>query len=247
MDAQETRIYTAAIVTTIIIVGIIAYFIISILRQQRKNLDQHKQYILAEITAIEKDRARIAYDLHDELGPLLSSIKLKVNIFELSDANDKIEIKKINENFDTVLNRIREISYNLTPNILKRTGLISALNEYIYNINNSRILKISFNSSGAIFLDETASVNIYRIVQEIIHNTIKHAAASQLDIDFKIEKNKLIISLRDDGIGFDQKEILNKGGLGLKSLHNRTQLMNGKMFLNSNEGSGTEFMFEIPY
>lgn len=206
----------------------------------------HKQYILAEITAIEKERARIAYDLHDELGPLLSSIKLKVNIFELSDANDKIQIEKINENFDTVLNRMREISYNLTPNVLKRTGLVSALSEYIYNINNSRILKISFNYSDALLLDENSSVNIYRIVQEIIHNTIKHAAASQLDIKFKSEKNKLIISLKDDGIGFDQKEVLNKGGLGLKSLYNRSQLMNGKMFLNSNEGTGTEFTFEIP-
>jgi signal transduction histidine kinase len=174
-------------------------------------------------------------------------IKLKINIFELSDANDKIQIKKINENFDTVLNRMREISYNLTPNILKRTGLISALNEYIYKINNSRILKISFNSSNEPhLLDENAAVNIYRIVQEIIHNTIKHAAASQLDIKFKSEKNKLIISLKDDGIGFDQKEVLNRGGLGLKSLYNRSQLMNGKMFLDSNEGTGTEFTFEIP-
>jgi len=245
MDAQETRIYTAVIITSIVIGSIIIYFIISIIRQQRKNLNLHKQNILAEITAIEKDRARIAYDLHDELGPMLSVVKLRMNSFELSDSSDKIQNEKINDNIDSILTRIREISYNLMPNVLLRKGLITALKEYIYNID-EHILKISYNFPDVILLNEQTSINIYRIVQEIIHNTIKHANATQLYIDFKTEKNKLIISLKDNGTGFEQKEIKNNGGLGLKSLLSRTQLMNGKMFLESKIGKGTEFIFEIP-
>jgi signal transduction histidine kinase len=246
MDAQETGIYTAAIITTAVIIGIIVYFITSILRQQRRNLDLHKQYVLAEITAIERDRARIAYDLHDELGPMLSSMKLKLSILELSGEDDKNLVKSLNENFDTAIGRIRGISYNLTPNVLKRTGLAAALREYIYSINSSGLLKISLNFPDNVTFSEEASVNIYRVVQEIIHNAIKHAGASQLDIDCRAEKNNMVLKLSDDGVGFDQKEVLNHGGLGLKSLYNRTRLLHGKMYLETKPGSGTSFTFEIP-
>jgi len=245
MDAQETGVYTAAIITAFVVGGIILYFIISIIRQQRRNLDLHKHNILAEMSAIEKDRTRIAYDLHDELGPVLSSIKLMINIFELNSADDKLHIEKINNNIDSALSRIREISYNLMPGILISAGLITALKEYVNNIN-SPGLKINLDSPDTLTLSESKSINIFRIVQEVTHNTIKHAKASRLEIDFIEEKNKLIVILKDDGIGFEQKEIVNKGGLGLKSLQSRTQLMNGRMFCESKKGKGTEFIFEIP-
>ncbi|HEY8690432.1 MAG TPA: ATP-binding protein [Chitinophagaceae bacterium] len=246
MDAQETGVYTAAIITAVVVGGIIIYFIISIIRQQRRNLDLHKHNILAEMSAIEKDRTRIAYDLHDELGPVLSSIKLMINIFDLTDPDDKLHIEKINDSIDRALTRIREISYNLMPAVLISAGLITALKEYVNNIN-SPGLKINLDSPDTLTLSESKSINIFRIVQEITHNTIKHARANRLDIDFIQEKNKLIVILKDNGIGFEQKEIVNKGGLGLKSLQSRAQLMNGRMFFESKKGSGTEFIFEIPY
>lgn len=245
MDAQEARIYTGVLITAILFGGIVLFFIVSIIRQQRKNLALHKQNILAEITAIERDRARIAHDLHDELGPVLSSIKLRINIFELTDDDDKVQIERINDNIDKAVARIREISHDLMPSDLLATGLVKALKEYINNITSDN-LQINFTSANGIVLTEQASVNIYRIIQEIIYNTIKHAGASHLSIFFKEEKGKLIIALNDNGVGFDEKEIITKGGLGLKSLHSRAKLLNGKMFLNSKKGKGTEFIFEIP-
>ena len=245
MDAQETRIYTTAIITAIVVSGITLYFIISIIRQQRKIIDLNKQITLAEITAIENDRARIAYDLHDELGPLLSSIKLNISILEINDPDEKIQIDKINVNIDKAINRIREISYNLTPIVLTGSGLATTLREFVNNIDRD-ILDISLIFPDAVTISEQTSVNIYRMVQEIIHNTIKHAKASQLDIVFKKENNKIIISFRDNGIGFEQKEIINNNGLGLKSLHSRVHLMNGKMYLDSKREAGTEYIFEIP-
>jgi signal transduction histidine kinase len=246
MDEQETGIYTAAIITAVVVGGMIVYFIISIIRRQRKNFDRHKHNILAEISAIEKDRTRIAYDLHDELGPALSSIKLMVNIFELTDADDKVYIEKINHSIDRLLIRVREISYNLMPTVLIREGLITALKEYVDNIS-CPVLKINLNAPETLTLSESVSINIFRIVQEITYNTIKHANATFLDIDFITEKNKLIIIFKDDGTGFEQKEIERKGGLGLKSLQGRAQLMNARMFLESKKETGTEFIFEIPH
>ncbi len=246
MDAQETRIYTAVIITIIVFGGIVAYFVMSILRQQRKNLDLHKENILAEITAIERDRGRIAHDLHDELGPILSFIKLKVNIFELTDSDDKIQLEKVNDSIDKVVTRIREISYDLMPAVLLTDGLASALTEFINTIDRE-ILQIDFTFPDTIKLPEDVSINLYRIVQEVILNTVKHAKASHLDIFFKGEINKIIISLKDNGIGFDPKKNLNKRGLGLKSLYSRAKFMDGKIFLNSTKKSGTEIIFEIPY
>jgi two-component system NarL family sensor kinase len=246
MDAQETGVYTAAVITTVVIGGNILYFIISSIRRQKRNLRLQKQNILAEISAIEKDRSRIAYDIHDELGPVLSSVKLMVNTFELKDTDDKLQVEKINDNIDRALTRIREISYNLMPAVLLRAGLITALKEYVNNFS-SLGLRIYLDAPDTLTLSESKSINIFRIVQEITHNTIKHAKASSLEIDFIIEKNKLIILLKDDGIGFEQKEIAKQAGLGLKSLQSRTQLMNGRMYCESKKGNGTEFIFEIPY
>lgn len=245
MDAQETRIYTAVLITAIVFGGIVLFFIISIIRQQRKNLNLHKQNILAQITGIERDRARIAHDIHDELGPLLSSIKLRINNFELTDGDDKIQIEKINYSIDKAVIRIREISHDLMPADLLSTGLVMALREYITGIS-SAVLHIDFTSPENIELSEQGSVNVYRIVQEIIHNTIKHACATHLDIFIEEDKNKLVIITKDNGTGFEQKEISNKGGLGLKSLHSRAKLLNGKIFLSSKKGTGTEFIIEIP-
>ena len=92
MDAKETSFYTAVLIVSIILGIIIGYFIVSIIRQQRRNIALYRQSVLAEITAMEKERARIAADLHDELGPMLSAIKLKINSFELSDSDDVVQV-----------------------------------------------------------------------------------------------------------------------------------------------------------
>src|SRR5690349_8916044 len=131
MDAKETSFFTAVLIVSIIIGVIIIYFITSIIRQQRRNIDLYRQSVLAEITAMEKERARIAADLHDELGPMLSAIKLKINSFELTDADDLIQVDKTNAHIDGLIKRMREISYDLIPNTLIRKGLVVALKEFI--------------------------------------------------------------------------------------------------------------------
>ena len=97
MDTPETTIYDAIVIACIVMGVIIVYFFISVIRQQRENLALRKKNILSEISGLEKERARIASDLHDELGPLLSAVKMKINSFELTDPEDQLQLEKTNK------------------------------------------------------------------------------------------------------------------------------------------------------
>ena len=246
MDAQETSLYTAILIASIIIGIIIVYFVVSIITQQRKNLELHKRNILTEITALEKERARIAADLHDELGPLLSAVKMKINSFELADAEDQAEIAKTNQHIDSMVKRVREISFDLMPSALIRKGLLVAVREFADYIMKTNALQIDVRAADSLQLQEHKAVNLYRIIQEVIHNTIKHAKASQLTIELHTQKNKLVLKTHDNGVGFNPDALGKNTGLGLRSLLSRTEIMNGTMYLDSQKGRGTSITFEIP-
>ena len=246
MDAQETSLYTAILITSIVIGIIIIYFVVSIVNQQRKNLALHKRNILTEITTLEKERSRIAADLHDEFGPLLSAVKMRINSFELVDEDDHKEVVKTNQHIDLMLKRVREISFDLMPSALLRKGIVIAIKEFADYIMKSNALYIEFTAQEPLVLAEQEAVNLYRILQEVIHNTLKHANASRLSIDLKADKKTLILKTVDNGIGFNVNAVSQKAGVGLRSLLSRTKIMNGTMYIDSQAGKGTSFTFEIP-
>src|ERR1700712_3749138 len=103
MDAQEARIYTAVLIVSVVLGAIIAYFFISIVRQNRRRLQLYQQSIYTEITTLEKERTRMAADLHDEVGPVLSAIKLRLNSLDIHNPADEIEVGKTNEQIDNLL------------------------------------------------------------------------------------------------------------------------------------------------
>lgn len=247
MDAKETSFYTAVLIVSITLGIIITYFIISIIRQQRKNIELYRQSVLAEISSMEKERARIAADLHDELGPMLSAVKLRVSSFELADEEDKVQAQKTEQHLDNLIKRMREISYDLIPNTLIRKGLPVALKEFIEYINQGGKLNITLEVEEPIEVTEQKGIHLYRIVQEIINNTIKHAEASFLHIELKQKNDMLHLATKDDGVGFDHYAAAKgKGGIGLRNIYSRTEIIGGQMFVESGKSKGTNYMFEIP-
>lgn len=247
MDAQETSIYHAIIITSVVIGIIIVFFVISITRHQRKNLELHKLSILAEITTLERERSRIATDLHDELGPVLSAVKMKINSFELSNEEDRIEMEKTNGHIDEILKRIRDISFDLMPNSLLRKGLLIALKEFVDYLNNDSKIKFTIECITEFKVNEEKAVNIYRIVKEIVHNTIKHSSATKLHIKLTVKGKNLNMNIVDNGIGFDyNKESTDNVGFGLRGLLSRSELIGGEMYLDSKPGKGTNYIFIIP-
>src|SRR5690348_4762679 len=106
MNAQETSFYTAILIVCAVVGIIIFYFVVSIIRQQRRAVRLYHQNLLTEITTLEKERSRMASDLHDEIGPVLSAIKLRIASFDIQNETDEEEVRKTNEQIDNLLKRI---------------------------------------------------------------------------------------------------------------------------------------------
>jgi two-component system NarL family sensor kinase len=246
MDAKETTLYTAVLIVSIVLGVIITYFVISIIRQQRRSLRLYKQSIFTEITTLERERTRMAADLHDEVGPILSAVKLRLNSLDIHNETDAQEVHNTNAQIDGLLRRMREISFDLMPTSLIRKGLPAALNEFIEYCNKSNELKINFQYEP-VQLSQQQAINLYRIIQEIIHNTIKHAKASEIQIELRRDKETIVLATKDNGIGFNyDSKSKESSGQGLRNVLSRAEIIGGKMFFESGKGKGTTYIFEIP-
>lgn len=247
MDAQEARIYVAVIITGLVLGIIIIYFTLSVIRQQRRNLELQKANALAEISAMEKERARIAADLHDDLGPVLSVVKFQIDHVEQLQADEKLELVKASKQLDELITRMREVANDLMPSALHRKGLVSAVSEFVRTASAAHDIPIDFLAVEGLVISEEKSINIYRVMQEVIHNSIKHAKAGRIEVVFTLQTNFLKITCRDNGLGFDHAIALKSGdGIGLRSIRNRTEIMGGHMEVASKAGKGTVYIFEIP-
>jgi signal transduction histidine kinase len=246
MDANETKIYTTVLISCVVGGGILLFFIISLIRHHRRNIALYKSKVRAEITTLENERFRVSADLHDELGPLLFTVKFKISSIEVNHEDQEL-VEEASSHLDDIIQRIRDISNDLMPGTLLRKGVHFAIEEFVDNIVKTTALQISFTYSDISEIPQEKAINLYRIVLEIIHNTLKHARATFLNIGMSSSENKLILVTVDNGIGFDYSvEKKENAGLGLRNLLNRTELMNGDIYIESEPGKGTKYQIEIP-
>lgn len=234
------------ITAAVIIALVIGFFIYSVMHQQRKLSQWQQARIAAEITTLENERKRIAGDLHDELGPMLSAIKLQINHLEPTNNAEAAVLEKSSKQIDDIITRFREISYNLLPNTLVRKGFVKATHEFIGKLKNLHELKIDFSSPDFSLAPER-EVNLYRVVQEIIQNTLKHAQAKQLNIHITKRAQDILLQTQDNGIGFNYSDKKQQGkGMGLLSLQSRAELLGGQLLVHTKPGEGTIFEIQIP-
>ncbi|WP_153797190.1 sensor histidine kinase [Foetidibacter luteolus] len=246
MDSNETKIFTAILIAASIMGVIILFFFVTILKHHRQNLLLNKQKLLAEITTLEKERRRMAADLHDDLGPLLSAVKLQVNSVEAATREDQEIIEKSGKHLDEMIMRIREIAGDLMPQLLERKNFMAAVHAYIDRINATGALRIEYNEDfPELPPDRNRDIHLYRVTQEILNNILRHAKATQVNFTISLPSNKLIISIKDNGIGFDTNR-KDFGGQGLRNMLSRVELLNGELYLDSVTGQGTNFVIEIP-
>jgi signal transduction histidine kinase len=238
--------YTVLSVSVLITV-IIVYFIASILNYHRRYIKLQKERMLAEIVMQENERKRIANDLHDSLGPLLATVKLNINSINVEDEDEKEIIQRAGKHLDTIIKTVRQISYNLLPNTLDRKGLTEALNEFASQITNQKGLHIDIQTKNVVPLDKNLQIHVFRILQEIIHNTIKHAKAMHLKIALNSNEENFWIHTQDDGIGFNLPTTkAYSHGFGLKSIESRVEILRGKVNLETQPGAGTIYLIQIP-
>lgn len=246
MYAEETRIYYAILTGVLILVLIVAVFVVTIIRYQRKKVALHRTRVKAEINAIETERLRIASDLHDDLGATLSAIKLKLQCIEPGTQKNNAIIDKAEQYIDEAMRKMRSISYNIMPQVLQRRGLSDALTELLEMFIEGTSIKINYKCSvGAV--DKQTRIHIYRIVQEILNNIIKHAEATQVDFRIWDEGSKIYLSVKDNGKGFDSNAVIkNKSGDGLHNIMARLDVLNAKIYLSTRPSAGVQYEIEIP-
>ncbi|HMP94491.1 MAG TPA: sensor histidine kinase, partial [Phnomibacter sp.] len=230
-----------------ILTAILGLFIYAVVKENRRVIRWQKQRIKAEIETLEAERRRIAADLHDELGPMLSAIKMQVAHVEPGNAEETALLQKSGQQIDQVVQRFREISYNLMPNTLVRKGLFYALREYLEKMNGLNGLQIGWHYDEDIHLKPDQALNLYRLVQEIVHNTLKHAKATRLDIAIRKTGNGLHLSSYDNGIGFQfpKKGLIETDGLGLMNMISRAEVLGGELQVKTAPGQGTQFSMEL--
>lgn len=215
-------------------------------------LKQVERKILSKVIETEeKERKRVAKDLHDGLGPLLSSIKLYVNELQSPDSDEKEKtemLKYTNELIDDAVSSTRTIANNLMPGIITDYGLVKALQSFCNKLNLSKSINIDLMTDDENRrYDKTIEITLYRVLMELINNTIKHASAKDIVINFNFDGKNLHVNYKDDGIGFNISKTLKdpKTGLGLNNIINRVKSMQGLCEMKSSVGSGLEVKIEI--
>ena len=213
---------------------------------EKKLLDEKLLRYREVLSAIEKERKRIAIDLHDSLGQLLTASKL--NLSSLEDqhiSNNKLYTDTV-KLLDQSSEELRNISFNIMPAALIKYGLKSAIEEIIHRINNNKT-EINFKSNGFEKpLNKVPEIIIYRIVQEILNNIMKHANASTVNIHLGKDRNITTLSIDDNGIGMEDFESYKNRGLGWKSVFSRVEMLNGNIKVKTKANKGTKIHIVFP-
>lgn len=232
---------------TLLLTSILIWFLYQ-QRQKRKNQEiltlkreQQVKTLESLMEGEEKERLRIAKELHDGVNGDLSAIKYKLTA--MVEENTKV-INEVVQMLDRSSEQVRAISHNLVPPALEKFNLIEALEDYAASMNEIHKPEITFQFLGdPIRLSKDVEVNLYRIVQELVSNAVKHAQASEITIQVSHQQNNLLITVEDDGTGFDSKDIKSKG-IGLQNIESRIAYLKGTKDLVSNE-KGTTYSVEI--
>lgn len=203
-----------------------------------------KRFLTAIIDTEEGERARIAKDLHDGLGPLLSAVKMSVSTLEQinKDPRSLEIIGNARETVDEAIRSIKDISDHLSPHVLRNFGLVRAISNYVNKINQAGQLSVDFNADFKDFrYDENIEVVYYRVISELINNTIQHSQATKAIIRLEYQNGELHLEYQDNGLGFEADRMLkikSQEGSGLTNIESRIKSLKGEMKYESKPGLG---------
>ncbi len=225
--------------------------ILSIARDITERKQTERKILNAVIETEEKDKERFAKDLHDGLGTLLSSINLYLSLIKSEDIDESERQNMLNYTkglINEAIQNTKEIANNLRPNIITRFGLIASVKSFCENINETGLIKVIFNSDIKKDLDKEVEVTLFRIIKELINNTLKHASANHIEIDLLLNKKLLTLIYIDNGIGFDVDKIMKNKlteGMGISNIISRIKAINGICKINSSKGKGIKVIIEV--
>ncbi len=220
--------------------------------QQAINRQQNELFN-AIVTTQDQERKRIAQDIHDGLGSVLSAAKLKLSSLEESKkifTPDELEKYQASlDLLDEASTELRNISHNIMPATLSKLGLEAALQNFIGKITAHSNMQINFTAHGfAERIEENTEISIYRIILELINNIVKHAAAQKVTLQLIKYPTYINLVIEDNGVGFNYEKIMDeKKGIGMGNIFSRVEYLKGTIAIDSLPGKGTTVIVEIPY
>lgn len=262
---QQSQLKQKSILNYVLLASVIAILIIMLLlyrnyrqrqklQQQRINeLETEKQLTATEaiLKGEEKERSRLAQDLHDGLGGMLSGIK-----YSLSNMKENLIMTPGNAQafehsiymLDNSISEMRRVAHNLMPENLLKFGLDAALRDYCAEMQLSGMLQVNYQAIGIKdkSIDQSLSVTVYRVTQELLNNIVKHAGATQAIVQVGATDKQLTITVEDNGKGLANETINAAQGIGWKNIHSRVQYHKGSINVQSQPGKGTSVFIEFP-
>jgi two-component system, NarL family, sensor kinase len=254
-NIQKRNTIAVGLIVLIIILATLSYLFYNRYKLKKEKeladeiIKQQELRSKAIIDAEEKERIRIAKDLHDGIGQQLSAIKINFSAFKdafIGKENDGKYMALLNM-VDDAVKEVRSVSHDMMPNALLRFGLVAATREFIDKIAMSGSLKVDLQIIGLNErLENTTETVLYRVLQEVVNNIIKHAEASKISIQFIKYEHSLNLILEDNGKGFDTSAMNEFKGIGLKNIISRIEYLNGTVHFDSSHGRGTTVDIDIP-
>jgi two-component system, NarL family, sensor kinase len=259
METETGVAFYFAIVAGMLAFGIIAVgVVIFFMRYQKRLLAQqnelhnkelqHKEDLLiSNIQSVEEERRRIAKDIHDEIGGIFSTLALAVNQLKTDAVENKEVVHHSRDLINTGLKSVRRIAHAVMPDELELFGLHSTVENYTTTIHKSTGIEIEYtNTLDAHTLKPVTELALYRILQELLGNTLKHAKATKISIHFTVEQEQLMVTYKDNGVGFAYSLNDVRSGMGMKNLEARMLVMHGKINFTSAPQQGFTCKMIIP-
>lgn len=247
LDEWIGVLISVMIITGVILIREIFY---SLKKADSDRLKAERRVINAIINTEENEKKRFAKDIHDGLGPLLSTVKMSLSALneKVNDPTSQEILLNTNYLVNEAIGTIKEISNNLSPHVLSNFGLSSAISAFTAKINLTKAIEIEFRTNmEKNRLESDKEVVIYRAVCELINNSIQHSGASKIEIELNKHGNIVTLQFNDNGRGFDSS-ILEKDdneGMGLANIETRVKSVEGAFILESTAGKGTNALIKV--
>ena len=219
----------------------LASFVFVMLMRYHRASARHNEVLLrAMVETEERERRRIAEDMHDGLGQLLAGLKMQVGaLYRYKNPGLDGEIQELKSTLDEGMAELRRIVRNLVPRRIEHDGLVAALSDMCDHLTRSQAgVNVRFLTDGATTrLHLPLETNVYRIAQELVNNAVKHAHASTVQVCLRMNESECHLTVDDNGTGFDPSSA--RGGHGLQNLRNRTRLLRGHLTFTQDGSPGT--------
>ncbi|MFY0673197.1 MAG: sensor histidine kinase [Bacteroidia bacterium] len=218
---------------------------------QQKLNDVLREKQIEKMTALmegqEKERTRVARELHDSIGAILATLKHHFQLIEAKLGSNDEKYQKAYALLGKASSEVRRISHNIASNVLSKFGLVAALQDLAEEVSSAQKTLVKVQVSGIENrLENSTEIHLFRIIQELVSNALKHAEAQRIDIQLTMHDNELNLIVEDNGKGFDTKAIINSKGMGMENLQNRVTHLNGTLNIDSSQNVGSTFIIDIP-